>query len=190
MRSGPTASDCASTKSKSKIPIISLSPGAGSILIADCRSVCPRALGPHAPRSSATYIMKLKAEHSVPEWQTAMGLLVLVAENGGPTMLARISVLRALIPSAKVIIGASASWIISGLRRTSELGPLHPQERTSAGRTGMSVSRHDRKWPGAIHRPVGDNEWPLSAATGGDQRSLRRARSIRASTFGNMRVTG
>ena len=46
-----------------------------------------------------------------------------------------------------------------------------------------------RKWPGAIHRLVGDNEWPLSAATGADQRSLRRARSIRASTFGNMRVT-
>ncbi len=46
-----------------------------------------------------------------------------------------------------------------------------------------------RKWPGAIHRLVGDNEWPLSAATGADQRSLRRARSIKASTFGNMRVT-
>jgi hypothetical protein len=49
---------------------------------------------------------------------------------------------------------------------------------------------HDRKWPGVIHRLVGDNEWPLSAATGRDQRSMRRARSIRASTFGNMRMTG
>ena len=37
-----------------------------------------------------------KAEHSAPEWQTAMEALVLVGETGGPTMLARIGVMRAL----------------------------------------------------------------------------------------------
>ena len=38
----------------------------------------------------AAYIIKLpKAEHSAPEWQAAMEALILVAETGGPTMLAR-----------------------------------------------------------------------------------------------------
>ncbi|MEH2540685.1 MULTISPECIES: hypothetical protein [unclassified Bradyrhizobium] len=37
-----------------------------------------------------------KAEHSAPEWQAAMEALILVAERGGPTMLARIGVMRAM----------------------------------------------------------------------------------------------
>ncbi|MEH2506417.1 hypothetical protein V1290_005228 [Bradyrhizobium sp. AZCC 1578] len=48
-------------------------------------------------KDAATYIMDLpKAEHSAPEWQAAMEALILVAESGGPTMLARIGVMRAL----------------------------------------------------------------------------------------------
>lgn len=48
-------------------------------------------------KDAAAYIMKLpKAEHSAPEWQAAMEALILVAETGGPTMLARIGVMRAL----------------------------------------------------------------------------------------------
>jgi hypothetical protein len=48
-------------------------------------------------RDAASYITKLpEAEHSAPEWQAAMGALIFVAENGGPTMLARIGVMRAL----------------------------------------------------------------------------------------------
>ena len=48
-------------------------------------------------KDAATYIVKLpKAEHSAPEWQAAMEALILVAESGGPTMLARIGVMRAL----------------------------------------------------------------------------------------------
>ncbi|WP_334419531.1 hypothetical protein [Bradyrhizobium sp. AZCC 1588] len=48
-------------------------------------------------KDAASYIMKLpKEEHSAPEWQAAMEALILVAENGGPTMLARIGVMRAL----------------------------------------------------------------------------------------------
>ena len=43
------------------------------------------------------YITKLpKAEHTTPEWQAAMEALILVAISGGPTMFARIGVLRAL----------------------------------------------------------------------------------------------
>ena len=48
-------------------------------------------------RDAGAYITKLsKAEHDAPEWQTAMEALILVAENGGPTILARIGVMRAL----------------------------------------------------------------------------------------------
>jgi hypothetical protein len=35
-------------------------------------------------------------EHNAPEWQAAMEALILVAEKGGPTMFARIGIMRAL----------------------------------------------------------------------------------------------
>jgi len=43
------------------------------------------------------YITKLpKADHEAQEWQAAMEALMLVATSGGPTMFARIGVMRAL----------------------------------------------------------------------------------------------
>jgi hypothetical protein len=48
-------------------------------------------------RDAGRYITKLpKAEHEAPEWLAAAEALLLVAERGGPTMLARIGVMRAL----------------------------------------------------------------------------------------------
>jgi hypothetical protein len=48
-------------------------------------------------QDAGTYITKLpKAEHAPEEWRAAMQALLLVAEHGGPTMLARIGVMRAL----------------------------------------------------------------------------------------------
>jgi hypothetical protein len=48
-------------------------------------------------RDAAQYITKLpKAEHDAEEWQAAMQALLLVAEHDGPTMFARIGVMRAL----------------------------------------------------------------------------------------------
>jgi hypothetical protein len=48
-------------------------------------------------KDAGNYITRLpKAEHDAPEWQAAMEALILVAENGGPTMFARIGVMRAL----------------------------------------------------------------------------------------------
>ena len=48
-------------------------------------------------KDAGTYITMLpKAEHTTPEWQTAMKVLILVATHGGPTMFARIGVMRAL----------------------------------------------------------------------------------------------
>lgn len=47
-------------------------------------------------KDAGTYITKLpKADHLAPEWQDAMQALILVA-RGGPTMFARIGVMRAL----------------------------------------------------------------------------------------------
>jgi hypothetical protein len=46
---------------------------------------------------AGNFITKLpKAEHAAPEWQAAMEALILVAMRGGPTMLARIGVMKAL----------------------------------------------------------------------------------------------
>ena len=43
------------------------------------------------------YITRLpKAEQDAPEWQAAMEALILVADLGGPTMFARIGVMRGL----------------------------------------------------------------------------------------------
>jgi hypothetical protein len=48
-------------------------------------------------KDAGTYITKLpKAEHEAAEWQAAMEALILVATHGGPTMFARIGVMRAL----------------------------------------------------------------------------------------------
>ena len=48
-------------------------------------------------RDAAEYITRLpKAEHDAEPWQAAMEALLLVAELGGPTMFARIGVMRAL----------------------------------------------------------------------------------------------
>jgi len=48
-------------------------------------------------RDAAEYITELpKAEHDAEEWQAAMQALLLVAEHDGPTMFARIGVMRSL----------------------------------------------------------------------------------------------
>jgi hypothetical protein len=48
-------------------------------------------------KEAGTYITTLpKAEHEAAEWQAAMEALILVATLGGPTMMARIGVMRAL----------------------------------------------------------------------------------------------
>jgi hypothetical protein len=52
---------------------------------------------------AGNYIMKLpKAVHEAAEWQAAMESLILVATLGGPTMFARIGVMRAVNPRSGV----------------------------------------------------------------------------------------
>jgi hypothetical protein len=46
---------------------------------------------------AARYIQKLpKTEQQIPEWQAAVEALLMVVENNGPAMMARIGVMRAL----------------------------------------------------------------------------------------------
>jgi hypothetical protein len=48
-------------------------------------------------KDAGNYITKLpKAEHTTAEWQAAMEALLLVAERDGPTMFARIGVMRGI----------------------------------------------------------------------------------------------
>jgi hypothetical protein len=53
-------------------------------------------------RDAAEYITELpKAERDAEEWQDSMQALLLVAEQDGPTMFARIGVMQALEPSCR-----------------------------------------------------------------------------------------
>ena len=48
-------------------------------------------------RDAGHYILNLpESEHTAPEWQAAMKALGLVVDTGGPTMFARIGIMRAL----------------------------------------------------------------------------------------------
>jgi len=68
---------------------------------------CPRRFDDPIPLPRGRQIVTLEdagkfitrlpnAEHEAAEWQAAMEALILVAESGGPTMFARIGVMRAL----------------------------------------------------------------------------------------------
>jgi hypothetical protein len=87
-------------------------------------------------RDAALYITKLPmAEHDADEWQAAMEALILVAELDGPTMFARIGMMRALnrrvercsIAHGKRHIGESASWRGIDERRSSD--PVNQRSR-------------------------------------------------------------
>jgi hypothetical protein len=72
----------------------------------------PIMLPGHGPlitlRDAALYITMLpKAEHDAEEWQAAMAALLLVAEHDGPTMFARIGVMRAFNRHIQRVFDAS-----------------------------------------------------------------------------------
>jgi Cyclic nucleotide-binding domain len=83
-----------------------------------------RATGAAARRrtAAANYITALpRKEAELPEWQAAIEALVLVAENGGPMMFARIGVMRALNrhiervfnTDRRITIGESGSLLVT-----------------------------------------------------------------------------
>src|SRR5713226_5678694 len=86
--------------SNSPTPAPSYSPDGSDGLEASLRQSDPAA--PAARQlvtleDAAGYIMKLpKAEQNLGEWQAAIECLILVAEKNGPTMMARIGMMKAL----------------------------------------------------------------------------------------------
>ena len=58
-----------------------------------------------------------KGEHEAKEWQAAMAALLLVAEHGGPTMLARIGVMKALNRYSERVFDSSRKDTHWGKRR-------------------------------------------------------------------------
>ena len=69
-------------------------------------------------REAATYIMQLpKAEHKADEWQAAMRALLLVVEQNGPTMFARIGVMRALNRHVERVFNSDGKETRWGKRR-------------------------------------------------------------------------
>jgi hypothetical protein len=60
-------------------------------------------------KDAGTHITKLpKAEHAAAEWQAAMEALILVATSAGPTIFARIGVMRALNRHVERVTAKSA----------------------------------------------------------------------------------
>jgi hypothetical protein len=73
---------------------------------------------------AASYIMKLpKAEQDLEEWQTAVECMILVVELNGPTMMARIGVMRALNRNLERTFDPSRKekhWDSGNLRGTND----------------------------------------------------------------------
>jgi hypothetical protein len=69
-------------------------------------------------KDAGTYITKLpKAEHTAPERQAAMEALILVATLGGPTMFARIGIMRALNRHVERVFNSSRKETHWGRRK-------------------------------------------------------------------------
>jgi len=69
-------------------------------------------------RDAAHYIRKLsKAEQDLEEWQAAVEALLLVVELNGPTMMARIGVLRALNRNVERVFSSSRKNLRWGKRK-------------------------------------------------------------------------
>lgn len=83
---------------------------------------------------AGNYITRLpKAEHEAPEWQAAMEALILVATYSGPTMCARIGIMRAL--NRHVIRGLGAHYSRIGLRHST----ASPTASPSSAATNVMV---------------------------------------------------
>jgi len=69
-------------------------------------------------RDAATYVTTLsKKEAASAEWQAAIEALILVVEHGGPTMFARIGVMRALNRHVERVFDSSRKETHWGKRR-------------------------------------------------------------------------
>jgi hypothetical protein len=79
---------------------------------------------PHTLGDAAQYVTKLpKVEHDADEWQAAMEALLLVAEQGGPPLFARIGIMRALNRHVERVFNPSRKekhWERAGWREIND----------------------------------------------------------------------
>jgi hypothetical protein len=88
------------------------------------------------------YITRLpKAEHEAAEWQAAMEALILVATSGGPTMFARIGIMRALNCHVERVFDPRSQGSSLGTAE-AEAGSLTKTEFNWIGRS--RTYNHDR----------------------------------------------
>src|SRR3982074_2211339 len=74
-------------------------------------------------KDAGTYITKLpQSEHTAAEWQSAMEALILVATLGGPTMFARIGVMRELNRHIERVFDLSRKEKHWGRRKLARIG--------------------------------------------------------------------
>jgi hypothetical protein len=95
----------------------------------------------HTLRDAATYITKLpKREHDAPEWRVAIEALMLVDESSGPTMMARIGVMRALHRHDKADCADAAQEARESVQDRSIVwrSPLYCTLRTRLGHRAKS----------------------------------------------------
>ena len=87
-------------------------------------------------KDAANYIQKLpKAEQNLDEWQAAVEALLLVVELNGPTMMARIGVLRALNRNVERVFNPSrkdTNWGKRKLKRENEDSSESTSTKTGA----------------------------------------------------------
>jgi hypothetical protein len=75
-------------------------------------------------RDAALPITELpKAQHDADEWQTAMQVLLLVAEHDGPAMFARIGVMRAISRHVERVFNPSRKDTHWGRRKLKRDAP-------------------------------------------------------------------
>ena len=108
-------------------------------------------------RDAGDYVAKLpKAKHMTAEWQAAMLALMLVVDLNGPTMMARIGIMRALNRHTERVFNSDRKdkhWGNGSSSGTNELSPLifdlaHPlssyRERDAYHSLPGELNTHDR----------------------------------------------
>src|SRR5712672_3578796 len=84
-------------------------------------------------KDAANYIQKLPAaEQQIAEWQVAVEALLLVVELNGPTMMARIGMLRALNRNVEREFDSSRKDTHWGNRKPAR-DPIEPRKKLIAG---------------------------------------------------------
>ena len=107
-------------------------------------------------QDAATHITNLpKKESDLPEWQAAIEALMLVADRGGPTMFARIGVMRALNRHVERVRSVTQRYSLG----TAEAGAGSIIRRCGTGFNTGTMDTVGQLLIGALER----DSWPCLA---------------------------